>query len=196
MAVKYALLGLLAEASMHGYDIKRAFDEKLGDFWNLNYGQIYTTLDRLRNAGLVDYESIEQHDKPDKKVYRITAAGREALAEWRSTPAKHEPRVLRDELFLKIMFTDTDSAADVLEQIAVQEGIYLAHMMQLTNRKFTIEQAARRALNAAADPQERKRIEHDRVVSTVLIDAALFHAEADIRWLRHTRAKLEETMNG
>jgi DNA-binding PadR family transcriptional regulator len=179
---------------MHGYDIKRTFDEKLGDFWNLNVGQIYATLDRLRDAGLVEYEAVEQADKPDKKVYRITEAGRAALDDWRATPAKHEPRALRDELFLKILFMDADGARaldDVLDQIAAQEGIYMAHMMQLTNRKFSIEGAARKGLANAADAETRQRLEHDRVVSTVLIEAALFHAEADINWLRHTRARLE-----
>ena len=75
MSVKHAFLGILAEKPRHGYDLKQAFDAKLGDFWSLNFGQVYTTLERLRKDGFVDYEEHEQADKPDKKIYRITQAG-------------------------------------------------------------------------------------------------------------------------
>lgn len=192
MSIKYALLGILNESPKHGYDLKRAFDEKLGEFWNLNYGQIYTTLEKLETAGLVEFDPIAQVDKPDKKVYRITEAGVEELNVWRSQPLKSEPRVLRDELFLKIMFMDVRQPEMVLAEVRAHQSAYLAYMMQLTNRKFHLEQAARRAAQATADPAERERIEHDRLISTVLIDAALFHAEADIRWLKHCEAKIVE----
>ena len=54
MSVKHAFLGILSEKPRHGYDLKQAFEAKLGDFWSLNFGQVYTTLERLRKDGLVE----------------------------------------------------------------------------------------------------------------------------------------------
>jgi DNA-binding PadR family transcriptional regulator len=190
MSVKHALLGILAEQPQHGYDLKQAFENKVGDFWSLNYGQIYTTLERLYDNGFVDYQEIEQSDKPDKKIYRITAAGREVFDAWRSSPVKAEPRALRDELFLKLVFMDQGQIPAILNLIRTQQSVYMAHMMQLTNRKYEIEQRTRQKLAQTTSDAERSRIEHECLMSSLLIDVALYHAEADIRWLRHCEAKV------
>ena len=52
--VQYALLGLISvrPEGAHGYQLKVKFDALYGDFWSLNYGQLYRTLDRLERAGL------------------------------------------------------------------------------------------------------------------------------------------------
>jgi DNA-binding PadR family transcriptional regulator len=196
MAVKYALLGLLADAPMHGYDLKRAFDDKLGDIWTLNVGQIYTTLERLKAEGFVDYDEVAQSDKPDKKVYRITDAGRDEFQDWRLRPIKAEPRTLRDELFVKIIFMDMREVDAVLALIQTQQSVYMTQMMQLTDRKYQIEQKARRALQKAATNDERQSIERERVINSLLLDVALLHAEADIRWLRQCEAKIKESFLG
>jgi DNA-binding PadR family transcriptional regulator len=193
MAVKYALLGLLAETPMHGYDLKRAFDDKLGDIWSLNVGQIYTTLERLKTEGFVEYDEVAQADKPDKKVYRITSAGRDEFHDWRLRPIKAEPRTLRDELFVKIIFMDMREVDAVLALIQTQQSVYMTQMMQLTDRKYQIEQKARRALQKTATPDERQSIERERVINSLLLDVALLHAEADIRWLRQCEAKIKES---
>ena len=192
MSVKHAFLGILAEKPCHGYDLKQTFEAKLGDFWRLNFGQVYTTLERLRKDGFVDYEEREQADKPDKKIYRITPAGMEEFQEWRVRPLKNKPRTLRDELFLKIMFMDAEDYPAILALIQSQQSVYMAHMMQLTNRKFEIEQAAQHRLAQADREDERRRIEHERLIGTLLIDVALHHSEADIRWLRHCEAKIND----
>jgi DNA-binding PadR family transcriptional regulator len=196
MSVKHALLGILSESPKHGYDIKRTFDEKLGVFWNLNYGQIYTTLERLEEEGLVRYEEIAQSDKPDKKVYEITTAGRQEFDSWRTKPIKPEPRALRDELFLKVLFMTEDDIESVLALLQAQQNVYLSQMMQITNRKFEIEQTARTALQNAANEEARRGAMRERLVSLVLLDVALFHAEADIRWLRHCEARVRELARG
>jgi DNA-binding PadR family transcriptional regulator len=195
MSVKHALLGILARAPGHGYELKRAFEEKLGDFWPLNFGQIYTTLDRLEQEGLVMHDPVAQSDKPDKKVYRITEAGLGEFRLWRTAELKIELRVLRDELFLRIVFMEADEIDAVLGMMQRQQNAYLSQMMQLTNRKYEIEQHARRQTQAATTPAERREAERDRLIQTVLIDAALFHAEADIRWLRQCEARLKELVS-
>jgi DNA-binding PadR family transcriptional regulator len=190
MSVKHILLGILSEKPRHGYDIKQAFDEKVGDFWALNYGQVYTTLERLRSDGLVECREVEQEGRPDKKIYRATAAGLRAFEAWLREPVRPGPRALRDDLFFKLVFTPESGAGQILEMVQSRHGVYLAYMMQLTNRKVQIERRTRQALKEAATPPARRRIEHERAVSLLLIDAALQHAEADIRWLRQCETRI------
>jgi DNA-binding PadR family transcriptional regulator len=191
MPVKHVLLGILAERPRHGYDLKQAFDEKVGDFWTLNYGQVYTTLERLLKDGLVECEEVEQTHKPDKKIYRVTPTGLSAFEAWRVEPIRPEPRMLRDELFLKLLFMSESDSGQILAMIQSQHNVYMAHMMQLTNKKVQIERETRRALRSAASEAERRRVEHERLVSTLLIDVALQHTEADIRWLRQCEARIK-----
>ena len=95
----YALLGLLARESLSGYDLASRMKERVGFFWQARHSQIYPELARLEAEGMVVYWVVEQRDRPDKKVYKITDAGLEALKEWVTAPV--EPRAARDEVVLK-----------------------------------------------------------------------------------------------
>ena len=195
MTVKYAILGILAESARHGYDLKRTFDEKIGFFWSLNVGQIYTTLNRLEVDGLVAPTGKESHggdeDGRGKRVYAITPTGQTALGEWLTRPQKPEPRALRDELFVKLLFMDPANPQAIFDLIQRQKSIYLSHLMHLTDHKFQVEQQARQGLAQEMDTQRRGRIEHERLISSTIVDAAIFHTEADIRWLDHCLARLQ-----
>lgn len=190
MSVKHALLGFLTQKPRHGYELKQVFEEKMGDFWSLNYGQVYTTLERLYADGLVEYDPEVQDDKPDRKVYRITSTGREEFKTWLFSPIKTEPRTLRDELFLRLVFIAEEDTSTIFELIQSQKSVYMAHMMRLTNRKYEIERRLDRQIQQARTEDERQRIEYDRVIETLLLDVALYHAEADIRWLQHCETKI------
>jgi DNA-binding PadR family transcriptional regulator len=95
----YALLGLLARRALSGYDLARQMKRPVGYFWQARHSQIYPELARLEAQGLVAHTVVEQHDRPDKKVYAITAAGREALHAWVTSETDEPPA--RDELVLR-----------------------------------------------------------------------------------------------
>ncbi len=77
------MLGLLQlRGPRSGYDLKKAVDDSIGYFWRPAKTQIYAVLPRLVSAGLATRRAVEQADRPDKHVYRVTAAGRKALKEW------------------------------------------------------------------------------------------------------------------
>lgn len=95
----YALLGLLARESRSGYDLARALKRPIGFFWHAGHSQIYPELARLEEAGLTTHEKIAQDDRPDKKLYAVTEAGRAVLSVWVTAPL--EPPSVRDELMLK-----------------------------------------------------------------------------------------------
>ena len=80
MSVRYALLGLLAQRPRHGYDLHAAFEAVVGgeQNWDVKPAQIYTTLARLEESGLVKEDSVEQSGGPEKRIYTITRTGRTA----------------------------------------------------------------------------------------------------------------------
>ena len=143
MSVKYAMLGILAEKDLHGYEIKSSFDEKVGDFWSLNYGQIYTTLDRLEKEDLVTHDRQAQDKRPDRKIYSITRKGKKELEEWLSTPV-NRVRALRDEFFIKLVFMDKNNPAPVLDLIEKQKALYLKQMNHLTHQKVALKKKTKR----------------------------------------------------
>jgi len=79
MSIKYAMLGILSQGDLHGYELKSSFDERVGEFWSLNYGQIYSTLDRFEKEELVTHDRQEQEKRPDRKIFSITPLGRKDL---------------------------------------------------------------------------------------------------------------------
>jgi DNA-binding PadR family transcriptional regulator len=178
MSVKYAMLGILAERDLHGYELKSSFDEKVGDFWSLNYGQIYTTLDRLEKEDLVTHDRQTQERRPDRKIYSITPKGKQELEDWLSTPVA-KVRALRDEFFVKLVFMDKRNPAPVLELIEKQKALYLKQMNRLTHRKVELKKQQRR---------------HDSLTTELLMDAGLFHAEADIKWLTLCESKIRASL--
>ena len=79
MDVKTVCLGMLTDGEASGYDLKKEFESSFGHFFAAGYGSIYPALNSLARDGLVDCRHIPQEGKPDRKVYRITDAGREHL---------------------------------------------------------------------------------------------------------------------
>lgn len=180
MSVKYGLLGLLARQAQHGYELKRTFDQLTGGFWELNHGQIYQSLERLAADGLVSYTVEREENAPERKVYDVTERGRAALEEWLAH-ADARVRPLRDELFIRLAVMADRPVTELRELLAAYRQTYSEHMRTLTRSK---QRLARERGAAAA--QDRERLEVERL----LLEAAIFHCEADLRWLDHCEAKL------
>jgi DNA-binding PadR family transcriptional regulator len=114
-AVTPVVLGLLSLGPRSGYDIKTVVDRSTRFFWAASYGQIYPELKRLEEEGLVEGEDQPSGGR-NRRVYRLTAAGREALHDWLlgSTVTIE----LRDESLLRLFFADAlahDEALMLLE---------------------------------------------------------------------------------
>ena len=87
MDVKTVCLGILTDGPASGYDLKKEFESSFSHFFAAGYGSIYPALSTLAEQGLVSCEEIPQQGKPDRKVYEITAAGREFLLAALRNPA-------------------------------------------------------------------------------------------------------------
>jgi PadR family transcriptional regulator AphA len=100
MSLKHAILVLLERKPGSGYDLAQRFKGGIGHFWNASHQQIYHELKKLSDQMLVEFEVQLQAERPDKKHYRITAAGRSALKAWLLEPTK--PERLNSALLVKI----------------------------------------------------------------------------------------------
>lgn len=80
--LKYAILGLLEQEKRTGYDIAAAFKGALGQFWSAKHSQIYPELKKLVAEELIEFETVIQGEKLEKKLYRLTVKGAEELKEW------------------------------------------------------------------------------------------------------------------
>lgn len=93
MSLEHALLGFLAYHPYTGYDLKKIFDISIHHFWPADQSQIYRTLARLTEQGFIEMEKVPQENRPDRKVYHITDAGRTELMQFLSgPPLLDEPR--------------------------------------------------------------------------------------------------------
>lgn len=78
MDVRTICLGLLTRGEASGYEIKKQFED-FRQFGEASFGSIYPALGRLTDEGLVEVREEPQDRRPDRKVYSITRAGREAF---------------------------------------------------------------------------------------------------------------------
>lgn len=103
MDTKTLCLGVLARGDASGYDIKKAFEEgPFGHIQEIGFGSIYPALAQLLKDNLVSVTQYAQEGRPDKKVYRLTSAGRLALLDALGEPTIAD-RVRSDFLF-RMMF--------------------------------------------------------------------------------------------
>jgi len=78
----YAVLGLLSISPMSGYDLHQAVARSIAHFWPISKSQVYAELGRLEPLGMVEGTAVPQERLPDKRVFRLTTAGAEALDGW------------------------------------------------------------------------------------------------------------------
>jgi DNA-binding PadR family transcriptional regulator len=173
MSVRYAVLGLLAQRPRHGYELRAAFQALVGgeENWDVKPAQIYTTLTRLEQGGFVAEDSIEQDAGPEKRIYAITLAGRKILTEWFACGV--EPGHQHDEFFLKLMIGLASGAADPYRLIQTQRAYLFQELHDITEHR------------SHADPGRE-------LAMIFLLDKAVMHLEADLRWLDMIEGRLDE----
>ena len=103
-----AILGFLTWCPMSGYDIKKAIEASIGNFWRESYGQIYPVLKQLAAGGMIERDKLRSEGSRPSQSYRLTPTGLSALREWQQQPAMPEPP--RNELLLKLFFGRTNPA--------------------------------------------------------------------------------------
>lgn len=164
-----ALLGLIGSRDEpgYGYHLKQSYDRFFGLRKALAFGQVYATLGRMLRDGYIVASGEEAGEGPDRKRYGIAEAGRERLAQWMFTPDVPS-EALQSNLFAKTV------VALLLEEDAerlldLQRARHMAEMRTLTRAKQSAD-----------------------LMHVLVYDHALFHIEADLRWIDLTGARLTQ----
>jgi len=172
MSIKYACLGLLAEAPSHGYAIRTAFEERLGDFWELNYGQVYQVLSALEQEGLIIGRDEQIGRRPPRKVFAISPKGREALRRWLEHPTARKT-AFRDEFYVRLLFANERDQGLLDSMLELQVHRCEEHLASLVDQR---DGTVARSYATAARHLYR--------------EAAILHAQADLRALELCRTVL------
>jgi DNA-binding PadR family transcriptional regulator len=161
VSVRHALLALLSEGPKYGLQLRNEFEQRTGEVWPLNVGQVYTTLQRLERDGLVASDDADAEVGPQKD-FRITLEGEAELSSWLVTPPDLSAPP-RDEIVMKVMVALGVPGVEVRDVIQVHRRYMVELMQEWTRLK--------------ADDQGRD------VHFALVVDAELFRLDGVIRWL-------------
>jgi DNA-binding PadR family transcriptional regulator len=166
VSTSLSLLALLELSPAHGYTLKKRYDERFARSHPLGFGQVYAALSRFEKKGWAEVVEVEVVDGPERRRYRITEDGVEAVSDWVYTP--QEPsEFVNSNLFTRVTLalTSARSAAEVLDR---QRAAHLSRMRELT-------QLRRRADSA----------------SLLAITYELAHLDADLKWIEEAGSRLD-----
>ncbi|MGH8824090.1 MAG: PadR family transcriptional regulator [Jiangellaceae bacterium] len=159
--MREAMLAFLAKEPAHGYELRQRLATALGPVGEvLNPGQVYMTLSRLERAGLVRVDQVAQRAAPDKKVYEVTAAGRDEIAGWLLDSTW--PKAAPVEFHLKLVAAVATGLADPIALIDAQR---------------------RELLRRLKDVQRLAVSEPPGTDGGLLLEGTALRLQADIRWL-------------
>jgi DNA-binding PadR family transcriptional regulator len=156
------VLAMLAKEPSHGYELRARFAQALGPLGDgMNAGQIYVTLTRLDKAGLVTVEhTAGRPDRPDRKVYALTPAGQQRVADWLTEVSWPRPDLA--EFHLKLVAAAAARLADPLSIVDAQR---------------------RELLRRLRDAQRAAIAEPARSDAALLLEGIVLRLQADLRWL-------------
>lgn len=174
MTVRHAILGLLAQRPRHGYELRAAFSAVIGgdENWDVKPAQIYTTLERLEEAGLVERRSdMGEGNEPARRIYALTTQGDQVLREWFATGVIPEHQ--HDEFFVKLMTALASGEVDITHLVQIQRVTLFQELHSATT------------MRDGYDPRTE-------MAQILLLDKAIMHLEADLHWLDFAEQRLDE----
>lgn len=161
------MLGLLEAEPRHGYELRQLYDDRFSGDRPISAAQVYAALSRLESQGHVVVQAIQPGQGPDRTVYAITEEGVTDLSRWLDKPEPPQPGK-QDVLFAKVVLALL-TGRNPNRFLDAQREAHLQRMRELTHFKR----------NAG-------------LLQMLLADHALFHVEADLRWLELTAERVDE----
>ena len=156
------VLAMLAKEPSQGSQLRARLDRALGPIGEaINDGQIYVTLRRLEKSGLVTREGTSALvDRPDRKIYVLTPAGEERVANWLGETSWPKPDLA--EFHLKLTAAAAAGLADPIGIVDMQR---------------------RELLRRLRDVQRAQMAEPDHSDAVLLLEGIVLRLQADLRWL-------------
>jgi DNA-binding PadR family transcriptional regulator len=177
----YVILGLLTFREMSGYDLKQLINKSITHFyWSPAKSQIYGELRRLESHGLVTMREVPQTLRPDKRLYRITSQGTEALQKWLENSGV-EPDSYKSALLLKVFFGHMLSPTMI--------GGLLEERRQQVERDLAACQKKAEELRAQT---ERSKAEDDLFFPLLTLQRSIALYQTDLGWIDETLAQFKQ----
>jgi DNA-binding PadR family transcriptional regulator len=168
MSLKHSILAVLSIGDCHGYQIRQEIESRTGQTWQINIGQIYSTLDRLERDNLI---AAEGPNAEGQIRYSITPDGKAEALEWLKAPVSQTTQI-RHELAIKLALAVTLPGVDTELILQSQRISTLRNLQTLTTAK----------MNASESPSD--------LAWLLILDSQLFALEAELRWLDHLEGLL------
>lgn len=130
LPLEQLLLGFLMQGPLHGYDLHRRVERELGQVWYVGLSHVYGALKQLEQAGLVECDSASRRNRRERRIYRITPAGREHFCAWVRQPVATMRRV-RVEFLVKLYFFRALGLEGIGELVAAQEAVCRERLARL-----------------------------------------------------------------
>lgn len=168
MSLKHSILAVLSIGDCHGYQIRQEIESRTGQTWQINIGQIYSTLDRLERDNLI----VAEGPNPEGQIrYSITPDGKAEALEWLKAPVSQTTQI-RHELAIKLALAVTLPGVDTELILQSQRISTLRNLQTLTTAK----------MSASESPSD--------LAWLLILDSQLFALEAELRWLDHVEGLL------
>lgn len=133
MSLRHGLLGLLCEGETTGYDLNRSFEGTLAFFWTAQASQIYRELTSMETAGLVRSRVVYQENRPNKKLYAITGAGKKELDDWLARSAGKGELSIRSAFLMQLFFQRPDNTGRLKALLLEFETLNTEDLCALTS---------------------------------------------------------------
>lgn len=183
--LEHIALGLLLEGPNHGYELFHEFEATFGAVWQAGRSKLYATLAGLEAQGDLSVTHEPQSDRPPRKVYELTAAGRERFEQWLTEPVV-QPREIRTVIPVKLRFYEILGRSDAEVLLDAQIGVCVER----------IDRERKRRAAAAGDVEEQTSSQaelpvlHDDLFYDLLYDFRRRQLAAMIDWLTYCKSRL------
>ncbi|MEV1204326.1 PadR family transcriptional regulator [Microbispora rosea] len=121
MALRHAVLAALLDGELSGYQLAKAFDVGVANFWHALPQQLYAELARLEKEGLVAGRRVVQETRPAKRLFHVTDAGLAELERFAAAASK--PSFVRDDLLVKVQAADHVDAEPLIRQVEERAAV-------------------------------------------------------------------------
>src|SRR5260370_3910082 len=164
MALQEAMAAMLVAGPSQGYQLMATLEAELGALWETRASRVYLTLARMEREGVVSSKRGHQDNRPDRRLLQLTPKGRSVGERWLDGQGSTEDAVIRLAVARSAMPTKFGALAAALVS---EKTARLQRLRQL--RKHASEGFQPEAL-----------------------DAEIFRAQADLRWVGQVRDRQQE----
>ncbi|WP_305841332.1 PadR family transcriptional regulator [Photobacterium leiognathi] len=177
MSLPHVILTVLSNREATGYDITKEFSHSIGYFWKASHQQVYRELNKMAANDQVTCRLEPQEGKPDRKVYAITDAGRQALFNWFEEPARNP--TTRDEFSAKLLVCGVHNSEPMQKQLAAlidESHTLISHYKELEKIHFS----------------DYKSMDRQQRLDRLTLRRGLHNRQAWIDWAEEVLAELKD----